>query len=447
MAQPKVRGPQDRVTKMATEFDAVQWAQINAPRGTGRDFNADFAEAVETREGLRSGMAPNQAVMRGMRARQAALDPMFELKKSQAMLNIATTAQQFQENILSSQIKKQQIDDEAADTLALSTVTKLPTWDEKLKALTEITPRSARGIQQASQLRLQLSQLRQMDWSSKAMLSIAQKNPALAMRLSTMDPTSPEFLDAVKAFEETSKPQSPFGKLQADLDAELSGQNRPEVVKRFIGAIEMASTNKGKSIYMGMDDNGKPIFQMSEGGATPIGTPTVATQSMTQKKLLKYEGAMELINDLKRSIKPEFLGARGVAGEMLVDRGLAQLAPELANRSRVDFRSGLIAARESLLREISDDNRFSNADREEISKALPSSGIFESLPDAQQRLDTVSRIISQRGKIYSSGSGLPPPIWSLTVEEIKAQHDKFKASGGKEGIDYNTALDALTRFH
>lgn len=210
LAQPKVRGPQDRVTKMATEFDAVQWAQINAPRGTGRDFNADFAEAVETREGLRSGMAPNQAVMRGMRARQAALDPMFELKKSQAMLNIATTAQQFQENILSSQIKKQQIDDEAADTLALSTVTKLPTWDEKLKALTEITPRSARGIQQASQLRLQLSQLRQMDWSSKAMLSIAQKNPALAMRLSTMDPNSPEFIDAVQqaSIKEAAQPET-----------------------------------------------------------------------------------------------------------------------------------------------------------------------------------------------------------------------------------------------
>lgn len=252
---------------------------------------------------------------------------------------------------------------------------------------------------------------------------------------------------AIQKAEESSKPQSPFGKLQADLDAEMNGLNRPEVVKRFVSAIEMASTNKGKSIYMGMDDSGKPIFQMTEGDATPIGTPTVATQSMTQKKLLKYEGAMELINDLKRSIKPEFLGVKGVAGEMLVDRGLAQLAPELANRSRVDFRSGLIAARESLLREISDDNRFSNADREEISKALPSSGIFESLPDAQQRLDTVSRIISQRGKIYSSGSGLPPPIWSLTVEEIKAQHDKFKTSGGKEGIDYNTALDALTRFH
>lgn len=195
---------------MATDFDAVQWAQINAPRESKRDFNADFVEAVETQEGLRSGMTPNDAVIRGMQARQTRLDPMFELKKSQAMLNIASTAQQFQENILSSQIKRQQIDDEAADTLALSTVTKMQTWDEKLKALTEITPRSARGIQQASQLRLQLSQLRQMDWSSKAMLSIAQKNPALAWRLSRMDPNSPEFIDAIQtaSIKEATQPET-----------------------------------------------------------------------------------------------------------------------------------------------------------------------------------------------------------------------------------------------
>lgn len=164
-ARPKVRGPQDRVTKMATNFDAVQWAQINAPQGSKRDFNADFVEAVETREGLRSGMSPNQSVMRGMRARQTALDPMFELKKSQAMLNIATTAQQFQQGILSSEIKRKQIDDEAADDLNSARIIKQfgGKPKEMLEALNSTFWKSARGIQNAVQMRLQLSELMDMD--------------------------------------------------------------------------------------------------------------------------------------------------------------------------------------------------------------------------------------------------------------------------------------------
>lgn len=180
---------------MATDFNAETWAQINAPRTPKRDFNADFVEAVETREGMRSGMAPNQAVIRGMQARQTVLDPMFELKKSQAMLNIASTAQQFQENILSSQIKQRQIEDEAADTLALSGITKFPTWEEKMKALTEITPRSARGIQQAVQMRLQLSQLRAMDTASKA---FAKLTPQQMARVNQFEQGTTEWWDAIE---------------------------------------------------------------------------------------------------------------------------------------------------------------------------------------------------------------------------------------------------------
>lgn len=183
---------------MATDFNASQWAGINTRQPEKRDFNADFAEAAVTQEGFNRGLSPNKAVMGGMRSRQAAMDPMYELKRSQAMLGIATAAQQFQEGILSSQIKRQQIDDEAADTLALSGLSKLKTWEEKSQALMDIVPKSARGIQQASQMRLQLSQLRQMDWTSRAMLKIADKNPALAFRLGKMDPDSQEYVDAIQ---------------------------------------------------------------------------------------------------------------------------------------------------------------------------------------------------------------------------------------------------------
>lgn len=183
---------------MATEFNAAQWAGINTRQPEKRDFNADYAEAAETQEGFNRGLSPNKAVMGGMRARQAALDPMYELKRSQAMLSIATTAQQYQENILSSQIKVRQIDDEAADTLAFSKVAEMGTWQERSEALSRIVPRSAKGVHMGVAMRQQLGQLRMQDWTSRAMLRIAEKNPGLAMRLSTMDPASPEFLDAIQ---------------------------------------------------------------------------------------------------------------------------------------------------------------------------------------------------------------------------------------------------------
>lgn len=61
-------------------------------------------------------------------------------------------------------------------------------------------------------------------------------------------------------------PMSPLGKLQADRMAAVSRGDQ-EAVKQYDAAIQEAVTNKGKSIYFGTDDQGRPIFQMSEGGA------------------------------------------------------------------------------------------------------------------------------------------------------------------------------------
>lgn len=234
------------------------------------------------------------------------------------------------------------------------------------------------------------------------------------------------------------KAQSTFGKLLADR-AGAQAAGRADEVKLYDQQIAAQGAKQGFKIQF--DDQGRAIINYGPGaGDSTIGDPTVATQSGAQRKLLKYEAATELMNHLQRTIKPEYLGVRGSVGEIVVDRGLSQLVPEMADKSRVDFRSSLIAARESLLREISDDTRFSNVDREEIAKALPSSGIFESLPDAQQRLDTVRRIITQRGKTYSDALGLPAPIWSMSKEEIKKQFDEKK-------ITQEQAIEALERFH
>lgn len=219
-------------------------------------------------------------------------------------------------------------------------------------------------------------------------------------------------------------------------DADMMGNSAAAQALRDRAALLREQT-KGQEVVTGYDDQGRPIVKVGKG----VGSATVATQSQAQQKLIRYENSIELMNHLNQVLKPEHLGAAGVAGEWILDRSLSQLVPELTNKERVDARSALIALREGLSREMADDRgRFSAADREEIMRALPSNGVFESLPDAQQRLSTVRGILIQRARNYSQALGQTPPLWTMNPDEIKAL---FKA--GK--IDQTTAVNALTRFY
>ncbi len=198
---------------------------------------------------------------------------------------------------------------------------------------------------------------------------------------------------------------------------------------------------KGQEVVTGWDDQGRPIVRVGKGG----GGATVATQSQAQQKLLKYENTMEVMNRLDNVLKPEHLGVRGVGGEWIVDKGLQQLAeiagtPDVGSEGRIESRKLIVALREGLMRELSGDTRFNATDREEISKALPSNGAFESFKDAKVAMNTVRSIIVQRSKNYAQAIGEKPPVWTLSPEEIKSQ---YKA--GKMSLD--EAKNALTRFH
>ncbi len=248
-------------------------------------------------------------------------------------------------------------------------------------------------------------------------------------------------------------PESPIGKLQYD-KAQALKSGDVEGAKQIDAAIQEAMTNKGQSIYMGQDDQGKPIFQMTTGGAKPT---TVATQSLSQSKLLQYSNAVELMSWLQQHLKPEHVGAAGKAGEFVVDKTLAQILPEAADKDRISVRSALDMA-QGLAREIVDApaGRFSNVERDAILGALPSTGIFESYPDAIGRLDRAKQVLSNRGRVYSEAIGQPLPSWAMSKEQIKQAFQGGKVSGlkpespefKKRGfLTQDEAIDALQRFY
>jgi hypothetical protein len=376
-----------------------------------------------------------QSRMRAM-DRQAELnDPFRELKALQILTQMKANAAQLAESELSRRIKENTIDSEAADKLAFTNLITSAQGDEDklLEGLANTQFMSPMGRDSATQMRLAAVARKSRDAFSKALSKLTPQGIA---RVSQFEAGSPEAWKAIQEEDVLNKPTSTLGKILSDRAA-AKAAGRDDEVAIFDAEISARGAKDGFSIQF--DDQNKPIINYGP-QTGELGKITVATQSRVQQKLLKYEGVSQLLNTLEKNMKPEHLGARGVAGELLLDRGLSQFIPELANKDRIDTRTGLVVARESLMRDVSDDTRFSNADREEIARALPSSGVFESVEDAKQRIQTVRRILTQRGKISAEGTGLPVQLWTQTPDEIKALYRDKK-------ISENDAIDALRRFH
>ena len=220
------------------------------------------------------------------------------------------------------------------------------------------------------------------------------------------------------------------------------------------------------SLTVSTDESGRPVVTQTTGAQAasinPLGKPTTALTTKAQENTVKYENALTLINRLEKSLTPRDVGARGLGGEMILDRTLAQFYPSFADKDRIKQRTALGAVRESLLRTVSDDPRFSNVDRDEISKLLPSTGIFESYPDAMGRLKGVRQILTDRVKRYSSASGVPAPASTQSREDIIGQYNttvqqltdavKSNRMTPKQAFDQAQKLhkgmqDALEQFH
>lgn len=234
--------------------------------------------------------------------------------------------------------------------------------------------------------------------------------------------------------------------------AEASGNT--SAAEQLRNRAELLSSQAKGGINMEFGPGGT-LQSFSTGG--PKSKPTIATASQAQAKLAQYQNATELMNWLETHITPQNVGLAGNVGEFAVDKTLAQLFPEAANKKRIDARSTLAMA-QGLAREIVDSpsGRFSQQERDAVLGALPSTGVFESQPDAIARLQRAREVLRNRAKVYSEQVGADVPAWALTKDEIKDKFQRGKASGlkptdsrfKKQGfLTQEEAADALQRFH
>ncbi len=159
-------------------------------------------------------------------------------------------------------------------------------------------------------------------------------------------------------------------------------------------------------------------------GKTAGGKTTTATATRLQETNVKYENALSLINQLQKNLSPGDVGPAGVLGEMVLDVALPAFGVnQFFSGARVENRTALATLRESLLRQISDDPRFSNVDRAEVAKGLPKDGIYESYPDAMQRMATIRQILSDRLQRSSTALGVSAPAAVQSRDEIIQKYE------------------------
>lgn len=216
----------------------------------------------------------------------------------------------------------------------------------------------------------------------------------------------------------------------------------------------------------GFGPNGELLTRVRTGG----GGSTYTERTRIGEQARKGEEALNLLTSLEASLSPGAVGVPGKLGEVVVDRGLAQLFPQLADRERMQARDLIRLTREQLLRQVSGDSRFSNTDREQIERALPSEGPMESYESAMSKIRNVRAMIQDRleinqrhledgPKALPAAAVLPPKEQAALVQRARAGDEqaiqqlreqalsKLRAGpeGGKTRWKYDSGTGALLK--
>lgn len=184
--------------------------------------------------------------------------------------------------------------------------------------------------------------------------------------------------------------------------------------QRATRAAELGALKDFKPAFKGgitFDDQGR-IQQVSFGDQ-----PTVATASFVQKNINIAEKNYQLLDELDRNLRDADLGIRGVLGEV-VDRYAPQFGLPGFDPKRASNREVLKVSVQGMVRQISSDTRFTEADRKRAEDAMVSFGAGENKERATAVLRELKDIIRSRAKIDAVTGGMPQPEFTYSKDEI-----------------------------
>lgn len=218
--------------------------------------------------------------------------------------------------------------------------------------------------------------------------------------------------------------------------------------KELAGDLEGANQLRNDALLL--KDNhvksGWSIQSDGQGGLTITQGNTKIPPMVVGKvleRLSQTEKAIDNLDDLSATLRPQDVGFKGVLGELFLDKILPQLGTATADVKRMDNRTKLRTLAENLMRQVSADSRFSNADRQAIAQVLPSAGMVESFEHTQQTIATLRKIFAKRALIDNKEAGQSPSEFA-----IRALDDEGLIEAAQSGLlTQEQALAAFRKRH
>lgn len=204
-------------------------------------------------------------------------------------------------------------------------------------------------------------------------------------------------------------------------DAATAAQLRSDAL-----ALQQSVAPKGFQVETFTDENGHQQIRMVQGGkALDATAPTIGTKTDVQKQALAAESAVRLGSELLTNLGPESVGVRGTFNDLVINRGLAQLFPEMEKEGVADGRSLIRAFNEKTIKSIKADSQLNQSERAHLEAALPKLSPDESFPNAKRKIATFVKESRKTARTNAERLKLPIQDWMLTNEEIVA---KYKAN-------------------
>jgi hypothetical protein len=131
---------------------------------------------------------------------------------------------------------------------------------------------------------------------------------------------------------------------------------------------------------------------------TPTARPLTTANVGKQQEILSASSvALREINAVAPLISSETVGPMAAAKSLLIDRGLANIWPDLANKDRIEASSVFARIRASTFRALRSDSNINKDEVEQISKQIPSVEDFLNSPvNSMVKIESIAHGIQER---------------------------------------------------
>lgn len=249
-------------------------------------------------------------------------------------------------------------------------------------------------------------------------IKAAERTSKFGVVPTQMDPKTGQPTGFAKKAEPPADFQS--AQLLSQLETQLESTTDPtekRVLERLVGNFRAKILPSGTVTEVFDPATGNPIWRTATGKAAGNGAggATNTTLSKAQQGLAEAQGAIAELNTLEQTLRPEDVGIAGVVGEQLFDIYLPQLGFNTADVKRMDNRTKIQSLAQGLMRDVSDDERFTENDRKFIQEMLVKPTMGESYPKAMSKLTTIKSIIAKRALIQAKQTGAANPTWAVNA--------------------------------